>query len=406
MAARSTDTALDAALARRVEAQARIAESLVELDGHAGHRLLATATLTGESAQRWQRVCELLPRLWADLATHRRVVAAACAVRTRKTRPGEREWTELQRLLVDGAVEVQRTPVALHERGIAEPAEQVSTLTLDELATRMDGWFREVVDVVEAAEVAHLAALDALGPLAERLRAARTRADLLLDPTDPDVATLEDLAAAVDARLAECTHDPLPHAGRGPRDLAGDLDDALAVVEARLATLSAVCAGWAQQRGEVADAVAALDALWAREDRARREACDLVAHTGLSAPADPRPALRRRLAALPGPGARPGPRALAALPALAADTADAAAALQAAISRAVGLTDRCGELRGRFAAYRAKAARLGVAEEPEVRALAERVRALLDDGPVDLRALTPALVAYRTWVSGTAGGGR
>ena len=86
--------------------------------------------------------------------------------------------------------------------------------------------------------------------------------------------------------------------------------------------------------------------------------------------------------------------------------AHAAAALRVATTRAVGLTDRHAELRGRFAAYRARAARLGVAEEPEVRALDEQVRALLDGGPVDLRALTPALVAYRARVGGTAGRSR
>jgi hypothetical protein len=245
----------------------------------------------------------------------------------------------------------------------------------------------------------HLAALAGLGPLAERLRDARARGAVLLDPADPDVAALADLAAAVDEQLAGCSHDPIAHASRRPRDLAGDVDDALGAVEARLATLTTVCDAWPRHRGEVADAVAALDALWGQEGRARRQACDVVAHTGLTAPPDPRPALQRRLAALPGPAARPGPRALAALPALAADTADAT-------QRAVGLTERHGELRGRFAAYRARAARLGVAEEPEVRALADRVRALLYAGPVDLRALTPALVAYRTRVSGTAGRSR
>ena len=334
------------------------------------------------------------------------MVAAACAARTRRPRPGERDWAELQRLLVDSTVEVERTPVALHERGISGECEQVLTVTLGELAERMDAWFREVVEVLETVEAVHLAALAGLGPLAERLCEARAPGAVLLDPADPDVAALADLAAAVDARLAGCSHDPLAHAGRRPHDLAGDLDDALTAVEARLATLTAVCAAWPQQRGAVADAVAALDPLWEQEGRARRQACDVVARTGLTAPPDPRPALQRRLAALPGPAARPGPRALAALPALAADTADAAAALRATTQRAVGLADRHAELRGRFAAYRARAVRLGVAEEPEVRALAERVRALLDAGPADLRALTPALVAYQEQVSGTAGRSR
>jgi hypothetical protein len=408
MAPRWTNDALDAELARRVEAQARIADALVELERHPGHRLLAATALTGASARRWADVRELLPRLWADLAAHRTAVAAACAARTRRTRPGEGEWTELHRLLVEPSIEVDRTPVALRDRGIDGASVDVRTATLGELAERMDGSFREVVAVLETAESVHLAALAALGPLAERLRGARSRATALLDPADPDAATLANLATAVDERVAACTHDPLAHSGRPPRELAaelsGDIDAALGAVEARLAALSAVCDAWPQQRAEVAAAVTALDDLWLREGRARRDALEVVADTGLTAPPDPRPALHRRLAALPGPAARPGPTALAALPRLAADTADAATALRTATERATGLTDRRVELRGRFAAYRAKAVRLGVAEEPAVRALAQRVRSLLDDGPADLRALTPALVAYQQQVS-VAGAG-
>ena len=52
MADRRLDTDLDAELTRRVEAQARIADSLVELERHLGHRLRAGAALTGASAHR------------------------------------------------------------------------------------------------------------------------------------------------------------------------------------------------------------------------------------------------------------------------------------------------------------------------------------------------------------------
>jgi hypothetical protein len=406
MAVRWTDDALDAELARRVDAQARIADALVEVERHPGHRLLAGAALTGTSARRWGQARELLPRLWADLAVHRTAVAAACAVRTRRTRPNEREWAELRRLLVEPSVEVSRTQVALRDRGLAGAREDVHTTTLGELAEEMDTVFRELVEVVETAEAVHLAALAGLGPLAERLREARARAAGLLAPADPDATVLTDLTAAVDARLAACANDPLAHAGRGPADLADDLDATLGAVEARLAALESVRDAWPRQREGVAAAVTTLDELWEREARARRAAQDVVADTGLTAPRDPRLALHRRLAALPGAAARPGPDALAALPVLAADVADAGQALRAAIDRAAGLTDRRGELSGRFAAYRAKAVRLGVAEEPEVRALAERVRTLLDSGPADLRALTPALVAYQRRVSAEEGSPR
>ena len=78
MSAWSADE-LDAELTRRVDEQARIADALVELERHPGHRLLATATLTGVTAATWAATQGQLATLWADLATHRAVVA--CGLR-------------------------------------------------------------------------------------------------------------------------------------------------------------------------------------------------------------------------------------------------------------------------------------------------------------------------------------
>jgi hypothetical protein len=378
MSLRVVPDALDAELTRGVEAQNHLADALVELERHPGNRLLGSAALTGTTAARWATVRDLLPRLWADLATHRAVVAAACAVRTRRPRPGEREWAELHELLVARTVEA-------------------STLTLGELATRMEGRIREVADVLEAAETVHLAALAGLGPLVERVRDAQGRGRELLEPDEPDAAVLAALATAVDERLATCTNDPLSLPARLPRDLAAGLDDGLDAIEARLAELATVRDRWADRRGAVADAVAALDPLWAQEAQARDEALARVAVV-LPPASDPRPALHRRLAALPM--SRPQAAALAALPGLDADVSAAADTLRRAVERATGVTDRRAELAGRFAAYRAKALRLGVSDDPAVVALATQVRALLSAPRTDLQALTPTLVAYQQRVNG------
>jgi hypothetical protein len=378
MSLRVVPDALDAELTRRVEAQNHLADALVELERHPGNRLLGSAALTGTTAARWATVRDLLPRLWGDLATHRVVVAAACAVRTRRPRPGEREWAELHELLVARTVEA-------------------STLTLGELAARMEGRIREVADVMEAAETVHLAALAGLGPLVERVRDAQGRGCELLEPDDPDAAALAALATAVDERLATCTNDPLSLPARLPRDLAAGLDDGLDAIEARLAELATVRDGWADRRRAVADAVAALGPLWAREAQARDEALARVAVV-LPPASDPRPALHRRLAALPM--SRPQAAALAALPGLDGDASAAADTLRRAVERATGVTDRRAELAGRFAAYRAKALRLGVSDDPAVVALATQVRALLSAPRTDLQALTPALVAYQQRVNG------
>ena len=127
----------------------------------------------------------------------------------------------------------------------------------------------------------------------------------LLEPDDPDGAALTALACAVDARLATCTNDPLSLPARLPRDLVDGLaggpgdgpDGGIDAIEDRLAERAAARDAWADRRRAVADAVAALDALCDREAHARRAALHRVAGAVFAAPPDPRPALRRRLAA-------------------------------------------------------------------------------------------------------------
>jgi len=398
MSGRPSPDALDAELTHHVEEQARIADALLELERHSGHRLLATAALTGVTASRWVAAQGLLASLWADLATYRVVVADACAVRTRRPRPGEREWAELHELLVV-------RPVGPPARGSA----LAESVTLAELAVRMDGRLREVAGVLEAAETVHLAALAGLGPLAERVRDAQARARELLEPDDPDGAALAALACAVDARLATCTNDPLSLPARLPRDLVDGLaggpgdgpDGGIDAIEDRLAERAAARDAWADRRRAVADAIAALDALCDREAHARRAALDRVAGVVFAAPPDPRPALRRRLAGLPAQ--RPDAASIAALPRLAADVGTASDAVRAAIGRATGLTDRRAELAGRFGAYRAKALRLGAPDDPRVVALTTQIRGLLATPRTDLPALTRALVAFQERVNEAEG---
>ena len=77
MSGRPSPDALDAELTHHVDEQARIADALLELERHPGHRLLATAALTGVTASRWVATQGLLASLWAVLATYRAVVAVA-----------------------------------------------------------------------------------------------------------------------------------------------------------------------------------------------------------------------------------------------------------------------------------------------------------------------------------------
>ena len=66
---------------------------------------------------------------------------------------------------------------------------------------------------------------------------------------------------------------------------------------------------------------------------------------------------------------------------------------------AQGLLDRRTELKGRLRAYEAKAARLGLADDPDMLSSKRIASGLLSRQPCDLRALTRAVTNYQQMVA-------
>ena len=387
---RESGDALDAELARRVEAEGRMAAALVELENHPGHRLLSTVTPTGRTAESWASARDILAGLWQDFGTYQAVVATARA--------------ELRHLLVEPSIEVARTVVALPERRLTGAAEYVETITLEQLSVRMDASFGQVSEVVVTCDALHRAFLTGLTPLTERVLAARELArDLVPDGGDPAAAAVTTLSAKIDDLGRACATDPLSLAGRSAAEVLAALDTEITAVSARLAGLAAVRDGWDDRLAELAATLHEIDTLRGQEKQARQRAQELIADTGLAAPPDRLPVLRSRLAAVTVPASWSA-RA-AALEGLRAAADGAAGEMRAAHERATGLQDRRTELCGRFDAYRAKATRLGHAERPDALALDERIRQLLWTRPCDLAAATRALAAYQRLVQIAGGSG-
>ena len=264
---------------------------------------------------------------------------------------------------------------------------------LDALAARMDAALHEVEAVVAACDDTHRAVFTALAPLADRVRDALTTAHEL-DPDDTGTARLAGALAAVERALV---HDPLALADRPVEDVLAPLAEALGPVLARCAELVVVRDGWTAALADLETALAPAAGLdWLRPSGAGRRARELIADADPPAP-DPLPPLRAQLAALPGIPGWPA-RAAALQDLRVAVVALATAALRSAADAAAWLVDRRSELRGRFDAYRAKAARLGVVERPDVLAAGDRVHDLLRTRPCDLAAATVAVVEYQRLV--------
>nr|MBA2472398.1 hypothetical protein [Pseudonocardiales bacterium] len=280
---RDSGNALSTQLVHRAEAEGRMATALVELENHPGHRMLCTITPTGRTAERWASARDILAGLWQDFGTYQAVVAAARTVRARRTRPGDRELTELRHLLVEPSIEVARTAVALPVRRLTGVAEHVETITLEQLSARMDAAFEQVSEVVVSCDVLNQAFLAGLTPLAERVHAAQELAEGL-DPegVDPARGAVTALIARIDDLRLACATDPLSLAGRPAADVLAALDTEVAAVSARLAGLAALREDWNNQLAELAATLREIDALRRQEEQARQRAQELIADTGLA----------------------------------------------------------------------------------------------------------------------------
>jgi hypothetical protein len=128
---------IDRAL-EQVEADSeRIAESLVAMDAHPGHRLLRDTALTGLTAQRWTEAGAAMTTLWEQYATYRDLVARAREVRSRRSKPGDEEIEELTHILHGPVVELDSEAVPIERRGLTGPAQVTERITMAELLARM-----------------------------------------------------------------------------------------------------------------------------------------------------------------------------------------------------------------------------------------------------------------------------
>ena len=102
-----------AAAAAAVAERDTIQANLLELDNSFGKRLLAGATLTGETKKRWDVVAADLTTLWQTFDAYSAVVDKAAELMGRLRRSAERELAEISSLLNGASVQLSRPSPAL-----------------------------------------------------------------------------------------------------------------------------------------------------------------------------------------------------------------------------------------------------------------------------------------------------
>ena len=391
--------AVKAAVAERDAIQA----NLLELDSSFGRQLLAGAELTGATRRRWDATAATLAGLWQVYEAYSAVVDRAAEAVTGHL--GPRELAALTALLTGRSVQLASGPAPLAGRDLADPGRE--DLTLATAVARMRGAFSSVTEVVSAAEYVWT-------EVAGRLDAAAAQ----LARVAPLAATLGDEAltghlAAAQGELARMrdtlNSDPLALwlGPSGPGHGAVDTSGADRLAERVTATTARVdelvrLRDEAHQR--IADVTtAATTARSARADAvaAWNQAAAKIAPGTLPPPPAAQADLSARLAGLGtllagGRWTRLGSE----LDLLDRELATATAGFKEAERTVVAALARRDELRGLLGAYKAKAARLGAAEDPGLAERYDRARTLLWTAPCDLAAAEAAVTGYQQAVLG------
>ena len=391
--------AVAAATAERDSIQA----NLLDLDGSFGKRMLAGATLTGESKLRWEAAADDLAALWEIFNAYAVVVDKAAELIAGAGRLSDRELAQVTTWLTGASVELtQQKP--LGRRGLTETGR--SDLTLAAAVQEMKRAFASVADVVAAAESVWNKTADGLGMIGAQLAAAKEQlGDLSDDETTGALAAAEGELGELRDRL---NSDPLAlwQGGRVDTTRLEWLRAQAAAATVRAGSLARLRADARQRISAAQAAVATVTAAREGADAARSAAAAKIAQNYLPPPLPAAPDLDVRLATLGKlEAAGRWARLAAELDTIESEAAAATERYRDAERAAATLLDKRAELRGLLDAYQAKAARLGAAEDTELAMRYQQAHDLLWTAPCDLAVAAAAVTHYQQAIL-TLNGGR
>ncbi|GHF35897.1 hypothetical protein GCM10010218_16670 [Streptomyces mashuensis] len=411
---------VDRALARLGAEHEAVESSLLALQDHAGRRLLEGAELTGVTKSRWAVTEQLVTQLWICFDAYTDALQAARELRGRRRWPTSAELSELTDLLRGSAVTLPGGPPHAAVTVLGGPPRLSERLSLQELLDRMNEWYAQALAVVVSADAVWSALPARIDLLAAELRRVRALAHSVgVRPGEhPAGDDLDRITAELAALRAEVVADPLafwseapPGAppGTGRPDTVRYDRAALALEEVRreVEAVLDVRQDAEQRLMRVRDVLSRADRTLGEARRARVEVLSKIAASEVPAVSGPPTVLYEQLAVasdhrrnarwhrlsplLEGLEQRAEEELLRARESLTAVTAPLAV-------RA--------ELRGRLDAYKAKAARHGVAEDACVVERYDLARRMLWSAPCDLVAAEQAVLRHQQAVAEALAGGR
>jgi hypothetical protein len=374
-----------------------IQANLLELDGSFVRRLLDGAPLTGQSRQAWDAASATLAGLWETYMAYSAVVDRVAELGTGARRPSKKDLPELNDLLTGAAVRLNRPPVPLARRDLADTGSEARTLKA--VVASMRRAFTEVAKVTSAVEVVWAQAGDRLDAVAQELARSRLLVAGLGDELE---AAFRDAESSMNSLRTGVNADPLAlwHEGRVDTSAADRLREQVAGLTARITELDRLRSAGQRRIDGLAAATAAARA--AREDAvaAWHRAAERITALPALPPDIAEPPLTS-LAALAAAGR--WTRLQAELDRCEAELATSTAHTRDMQQSVAALLSRRDELRGLLGAYKAKAARLGAAEDTELAARYDQAHDLLWTAPCDLAAAAAAVAGYQQAILTTEG---
>ncbi|MBM9508379.1 hypothetical protein [Actinacidiphila acididurans] len=399
---------VDRALARLGAEHEAVESSLLALQDHSGRRLLEGAELTGVTKERWAATDAAISALWTHFEAYTDALHAARELRARRRWPTQTELTRLTELLRGDGVTVTGAAVPDHARSLTGPARLTEQLSLEKLLARMNAWYDQAMETVAAADSvwsALPARIDLLAAETQRVRSLAQSVGVR-PGTHPSGDDLEHLVRELAELRARTVSDPLafwqpvPAPGRpdvSRYEQAGrQLEEIRREVEAVL-----------HVRDDAEHRLVRLRDVLSRADRtlteargARVEVLSKILASDVPAVSGPAAALHEQLAAAEEFARTAQWHRLSPLLDGLEQTADEEL-LRArdSLSAVTAPLAVRAELRGRLDAYRAKVARLGMAEDPVLIERYDQARRLLWSAPCDLAAADRAVQRYQQAVT-------
>ncbi|MFE6743359.1 coiled-coil domain-containing protein [Streptomyces tubercidicus] len=407
---------VDRALERLGAEYEAIETSLLALQDHAGRRLLEGAELSGTTKERWSEAERSITVLWSLFDAYTAALESARELRERRRWPSAEDLAELTELLHGEGVTVPATDAETAgggpkggdpEDGPARPGERFS---LEGLVARINGLYARSLDVIVAADSVWSALPARIDLLSAELQRTRSLAHSVgvrpgEHPAGDDLERITEELSRLRARViadplafwvSSSTGSSAPGGGRPDTGRYDRAARALEDIRREVAAVLDVRQDAEQRLMQLRDVLSRADRTLTEARQARGEVLAKIAASEVPAVSGPSTALHEQLAAAADYRRRAQWHRLSplldSLEERAEDELHRARESLTAVTAPLAVR---AELRGRLDAYRAKAARHGVAEDPLLTERYDIARRMLWSAPCDLRAAEQAVWRYQ-----------